>query len=322
MTTRFFFKHRRYILCFVSRYLPAANSAPSRGMTVLELLVASCLGLMILAMTIGATRANQVLYEVDLARTRLNQNMRSALTIVGSDIRQAGERLPIAFPAIEIIDGEDGGPDELILRRNLLDEVLFVCEDVLTTDVSDKIYLSSDDADASPACVYGGQTAAYAAWAAYRAAADNGTVRAYIFNLSTKDGEFFNYTGEGDNGAEMYIQRPAAGFSADFQANVSAIYILVEWHYRISSLASQQGVLQLIENQDTDHPQSVIFGLTNFQVNAIDTDDNVLTSFSAANNWTLLKALELTTTGEDRSGKQTVNSTLTARFFPRNILSN
>src|SRR5690606_6020349 len=71
--------------------------ASDKGFTLVELLVTSFLGLIMLALTLSATTSNRRLYKYDLVRTRINQNMRSALDIMGIDVRQAGENLFSTF---------------------------------------------------------------------------------------------------------------------------------------------------------------------------------------------------------------------------------
>lgn len=289
-------------------------------MTLVELLVAGMLGLMLIAMTMGATLANQRIYELDLGRTRLNQNIRSALDIVGSDIRQSGERLPMGFPAIEVINGSDGAPDEIILRRNLADEVMVLCQAITSGTSVSTLYLTSGAAGASPACVYGGQSTAYNTWSDFRTA-EGGTTDAYIFDFATDQGEFLEVTGEADSGSSMYLQITTKSFENDYAVDTTAIYLISQWHYSLDTLGSQTDIMQVTENNHTDNPLNVIYGVSDFQVKVILNDDTELESFTAANNWTLIKALEVTISGRDKVRKHEVSTVLSARFFPRNILS-
>ena len=288
------------------------------GMTILELLVAMTLGLIMMAMTVGVTMAGQWAYELDSGRTRVNQNLRSALTILGADIRQAGERLPALFPAVEIIDGDDGAPDEVFLRRHVLEDVLTVCDDIPAGGSSVQVSLTGSGADPAPAWVDGGQEAAYDAWSAYR---DDGTVMAYIFDFATQQGEFVDYTAEGDNGISMYVQVESDGLQHSYTAENSAVYIIVEWHYRMRDDEGETDVLEVVETLDEDNAQRVVFGIADFQVRAVLSDDTVQDGFDAADGWGNLKAVEVTLNGEGTTSRQAINSSLTARFFPRNVLS-
>jgi len=87
----------------------------------MELLVASFLGLIILALGAQSTLSLRRLYLHDIVRTRVNQDLRGSLDMIGVNIRQAGENFTMSFPAIQIVNGTGGAGDQLILRRNLLD---------------------------------------------------------------------------------------------------------------------------------------------------------------------------------------------------------
>jgi type IV pilus assembly protein PilW len=289
-------------------------------MTILELLVAAVVGLLLVAMTMGATIANQNIYQLDLSRTRLNQNIRGAVELIGVDIRQAGERLPSGFPAIEIVNGASGASDELVLRRNVLDEVLTVCEDIAAGSSDGRIFLTSSSAGASPACVYGGQTANYTAWNTFRTE-KGGSTTVYIYNLAANVGEFVEFTSETDSGATMYIEQTSGAFVNAYTANNSAVYALEEWRYRLDSFSANADILQVVQNNDTANPMNVVFGLSDFQVQAILQDGSSLDTFTAADDWSDLEAIQIIVSGTEQTGKQPVTSTLTSRFFPRNILS-
>src|SRR5690606_4801723 len=78
--------------------------------------------------------SSRKLFSVDTSRTEVNQSLRGILEIIGSDVRVAGERLNsfgssghISHPlaAVEVRNG-----NELILRRNMLNEILPLCADV------------------------------------------------------------------------------------------------------------------------------------------------------------------------------------------------
>lgn len=288
-------------------------------MTIIELMVASVVGLLLIAMTMGVTLANQNIYELDLARTRLNQNLRGAVEMMGVDIRQAGERLPAGFPAIEIVDGASGAPDELIVRRNVLDAVLTVCEDIAAGSSDSKIFLSSSTLGASPACVYGAQSSSFTDWSNYRSE-NGGTARVYIYNLATGNGEFLTYSAETDSGSTLYVEQSTGTYSNDYDAENSAVYALEEWRYRLDTLGSGD-ILQVIRNNDTANPMNVVFGLENIQVQAIMQDGTILTTFNAANDWSDLESVQIEANGIERSGKQEVEARIISRFFPRNILS-
>ena len=296
------------------QFLRDSNS----GFTVMELLVASTLGMMMMAMTVGAAMANRNLFHYDIVRTGLNQNIRSAMDLIGVNSREAGENLPATFPAVEIIDN-DPDPDELILRRNLLDEVLKVCVEITDGSTNTEIYFAHSGVSG---CAHSGQQQNYNTWSAYRTG-EGGSVKAYIYNSDSNVGEFFDYISENDNGVdEMYIQRSAGTWQNDYDVGPSVVYILEDWHFQIGQDWTGEDMLQVIENGDTANPMNVVFGITDFTVNARLQDGTVQAAFGAADEWTDLESIEVMLGGADTYREQDVTGDLTAKFFPRNILSN
>ena len=290
-------------------------------MTILELLVATTLGLLLMGMTVSATLSNRQAFGYDIARTRLNQSLRGAFDLLASEMRQAGERLAPGFPAVEIVNGTSGESDELILRRNLRDEVLTLCEAITTMSGRD-VRISTTNSGAPPACTYGSQRVNYDAWAAYRDEQPGDTTLAYIYDFTTHVGEFFNYTEEFDSGSVLGIRRDSGNFSNAYSASTTAVYLLREWRFKLSTTPGQTDLLQIVQDGDTDNPFKVAFGLDSFDVTARMQDGSTLTEFTSSNAWTLLSAVEISLSGSDTYRGRPIATTLTTRLFPRNILSN
>ncbi len=288
-----------------------------KGFTILELLVASFVGLIMSMLTLSITLSNRGLFQYDIARTRLNQNLRSSLDIVGINIREAGENLPITFPAVEIINGAGTDPDELILRRNLLDEVLKVCQ-AITAGTTDDVYFGNSST--VPGCAYADQEQNFNAWQEYRT--DNGgTVKAYIYDPVADVGEFFDYYNETDTGTARLIQR-SGGWENDYPVGNSAVYLLEEWHFKLDTSMFDSNMLQVIEDGDDSNPLNITFDIEDFQVTAILSDGTTLNDFPGASNWTELRALEVEISGNDTSKGRLIEKTVSGQYFPRNILSN
>ena len=295
------------------------------GMSIVELLVSSTLSMLLIGMTLGVTLANRRLYGTDVVRTRINQNLRGAFDIIATELRQAGERLPSAFPAIEVIDGGTTASDTIILRRNLLDESLTLCQTVATGASGTTLYLSSTSGTAPPACVYGSQTASFDVWSTYLGTHDN-SVDAFLFDFGTSAGEYFKFTAATNNDTTdtMSITSAAHSWERNYPGETSTIYILSEWRIALSTTAGQLDLLQLVENQDADSIKNITYGVTSLEVKAVLQDGTVQDSFSAedGDSWTELQAIEISLTGTDTYQGQTISSTLKARLFPRNVLSN
>ena len=62
--------------------------------------------------------------------------------------------------------------------------------------------------------------------------------------------------------------------------------------------------------------------IQDFQVRAIMKDGTVLTSMNESGEWTDLRAIEVTLIGQNTLDQKTTTRSVSARFFPRNILSN
>ena len=291
--------------------------ASESGFTLVELLVATSIGLIITAMTISVTLSNRGIFDYDLARTQLNQNLRSAMDILGIEIRQGGENLPSTFPAVVITNGSNGAADELQLRRNLIDEVLKLCQPI-TAGTTSGIYFA--DSSTTAGCSYSGNTQNYNSWRNYRTSHD-GNVPAYIYDPSTQKGEFFSYNNESDTGSSYIVLRGAGSWSNNYTVGNTAAYILEEWHFNLLPDAETgENILQIVENSETD-ALNVVYGIADFQVTATLNDNTVSNSFAVGSDWSTLKYLTVSLSGTDTSRGRQISKTVTSQFFPRNILS-
>lgn len=290
------------------------SNSGSGGFTLPELMVAMFLSLVVGALMLSSTLANKQAYNYDLKRIMLDQNLRSGMDILGGAVRVAGENLPTSFPAIEIVNGSGADPDELIIRRNLLDEVLSVCSPIVATSGALQVYFAVGGATTS-ACTYSGQTHNYTTWSAYRSS-KGGNVRAFIYDVAAKQGEFFNYTNEGTTGSSYYILRSGGGWTYSYPTASSSVYLLEEWRIKLNS-----GILSIEENGIPSAPKNIISGVSNLQVSAFMSDGAVKTSFLRTDDWSEIEAIELTLSASTTYKKKPLNRALTTRFFPRNILS-
>ena len=285
---------------------------------MVELLVTSFLGLIMLGLTLSATTSNRRLYKYDLVRTRINQNMRSALDIMGMDVRQAGENLFPTFPAVLIEDGAAGASDEQVIRRNVIDEVFNLCQAIAAGSGNTTITVA-DNGSAQPGCDKTSNLTSYTAWGAKRLA-DGGAshiIDAYMYNRSTKLGEYFKYTNESSTATQYQLTKSTGTWTNAYTVGSSSLYIMEEWRYRVVN-----GVLQIITNNDTVNPLNVVDGVEDFQVTALMQDGTTKNTYIAGDDWSQLKALRISVTGTDTVQGEALTRTLSSDFFPRNILSN
>lgn len=132
----------------------------SKGFTLTELLVALIVASFVLSLALRLIVDQRQLVVQDQARTGINQNLRAAIDLVGTDIKQAGERLTggTSFPVIQVKNGNGtvGDPnrfDRLVLQRKLLDQSLPVCQSISSGSVTSStstIVVSTDTGTGNP----------------------------------------------------------------------------------------------------------------------------------------------------------------------------
>ncbi len=311
----------KFLLCirgFANKAVLARRShaASERGFTIVELLVSSLIGLIILSMALASTLSSRSLYREDVVRTRINQNLRSAVDIISLNARQAGQSLEEQFPAILL---EDGAEDVLILRRNLYErEVLNLCQSLTQATFTPTITVSNDPANTNSNCRYSAGWATYLnTWSIYRQ--DNAdVVSAFAFNRTSRVGEFFLFSGETDDGNQLLIHRQSGNWQNDYVGDgvSSALYLLEEFRYQVTN-----GVLQLVINDDQTNALNVVDGITQFQVIAHMRDGTTQTALIGTDEWAEVASLELQLTGSEQIAGRVLSSSLNTRIFPRNILS-
>lgn len=300
------------LLSFVKNCPQANRRRSEEGFTVLELLVASVLLLMMAILASSTILFIKRAYTEDSVRKQINQNLRGTLDIIGADLRVGGENLPSAFPAFELIDG-GAGPDELVVRRNLLDEVLKVCEKIKANTAEPHIYFAIDLV--TPGCIFSDNTHNFEVWRAYRLSHE-GSVRAYIVNMATGLGEFFTYTGEDITGHKYRIWSNKDKWLYNYDVNASAVYLLEEWRYRI-----RNGVLEVMVGGDETTAFNVMLDAVNFNVTITMNDGSIMDSFDASDKWTDVLYLDVEVTAVQQTGGVSRQHMLRSRYFPRNILS-
>jgi len=280
------------------------------GYTLVELMVSSTIGLVLLSLILGTAVANRNSFRGDLVRSRANETARGIIDIIAANVRLGGENLGSGFPAIVIDDA--GTKDTLTVRRNLLSEVLPLCSPLAAGTNSSAFFAIPGNV---AGCTYSGQTTNFQAWRAYRLS-EGGTARAFIWDSSTRLGEFFTYQNDSNDGTSYAIQRSGTWTRA-YPSISSSIYMLEEWRFRISGEN-----LELVTNQDFAVPAVLAFGVTGFEVSAEKEDGTLSTSFPATEDWTTLRLISSRITLSERQGAHNFTRAIDGYFFPRNVLSN
>lgn len=314
-------------VCPSAARLPAGaggRATASAGFTIVELLLALTITVMIGGAALAVALSTQGMFALDQARMDVNQNLRSGMDLLGIDVRQAGERMPWDAPALELIDGASGAPDQLILRRNLLDYVLPMCKDINSGSSADSIFVARKKITGRipqgcaevPDLDGDGWPDNMQEWRQYRL--DNGgEVLAYIYNPVTAQGEFFVYDDEDNSTFHLHKANGDPWlYDYDVEEN-SRIYIIEQREYRLVN-----HLLQCVINGDTANALNLVNHIEDFQGRALFQDGSSQASLGPSDPWTDLAALEITLDGRVDLNKTTMDRTLTTQFFPRNILSN
>jgi len=304
-----------------THWRPSSRGCAETGFTLVELLVALMVGTLLMGVALTITLSTRRGYAADQGRVRVNQQLRSSLDLVGVQIRQAGERLPFDFPALEVHDGADGAPDELILWRNLLDDVLPLCATLPNGGTGTDVRaaegagppqgcnaLPDDDGDGFPDNI--------GRWRAFRDSR-GGSVWAYVYNPVDRLGEYFLYDDDGTT--SNFLHRGDGGawareYDVDQQAR---IYLLEQRRYGLDG-----GTLNFELDQGNGDRIHLSSNITDFQVRAVLDDGTILDELNSNDDWTALSAIEITLTADAEVDGRTTTRTVSTRFFPRNVLSN
>ncbi len=301
------------------------------GLTLVELLVALAIAFIVVGAAMTLTFSSRKVYDLDETRTSINQNLRNALTIIGSDVRQTGERLPTAagsvFPALELVQGGEG--PELIVRRSRLATQPTLCASVSGSAATLTIGTNNNppypECDTTNSTIRNSLQAQILDLRAYRAAqtALGLPAHAYLYDPIDRVGEFFIIANEQSSRFTYSLSRTTGSWNKTYNVLEKApaegqprIYILEERRYR-----KQGDYLQVVVNGDTGNPQNLIFGVSGFDVQMRLKDGSRVNAFGAAADWTQIAAVEVSVTGRADVSGRNVQRTFSSEFFPRNALN-
>jgi type IV pilus assembly protein PilW len=274
------------------------------------------------AVTLAVTLSTRGSYDADRTRTGVNQNLRAALDRIGVEIRQAGERLPSDVPAIEITDGAGGAPDTLILRRNLVDEVLPLCGSLDAGATDATVPIADPGASPRAGCapvddVDGdGFPDNVGAWRAFRDARGGGAW-AWLYNPVLGTGEWLLYDADGADPSEIGRGDGQAWALDHADDQACRLYLLEQRTYSLSP----DSLLEFTIDADTADPIHLSGHVLDFQARAVLDDGTVLDALDGSTPWTSLRAIEIVVVGRDQTAGRNIERSLAARFLPRNVLS-
>ncbi len=193
---------------------PCAERAA--GFALVEMLAALTVAALATAAALTLTLSSRKLYETDQRRTDVNQNLRSALDLIGIDLRQAGERLPGGLPGDRdrerrrrVPGHADRAPQPprrgaaALCSRSTAGRARPRCGSPTPGTRLGCAPVSDPDADGWPDNID--------EWRDWRIAPGR-HVKAYVYNPIDRQGEFFVYDDDGDDDrAGSTCGRPALG---------------------------------------------------------------------------------------------------------------
>ncbi len=318
---------------------PVSASTKGAGFTLLEMLVAMAVMGIIAALLVPLLLGARQSLEADQLRVGVNQQLRSASDLVGADIRTAGERFPnrsaLQLQPIEIVKGTNGLPDQIVLRRNLWEGTLPLCQNNLSGNSQNVTVAAPPNPNSSwnayPECIQPYlQNDFPRNLAEVRDLADeigeDGVLRGYIWNPALNDGagagEFFSFevpagTGQGQ-GQNRQLRRVGGGSwqHTHLRVEFPRIYILEERRYRLSG-----EVLELVINGDEDGALRAVAGITGMVAQYVLDDDSVVDVLPSDASWRNIRGVTVTFTSAEEQGREATDRTLASTFFPRNVLS-
>jgi hypothetical protein len=275
-------------------------------------MVALGLSLIVGAIALANFQGTQRMVRYDMERTSLNQNLRSALDIIGMNVRLAGENLPGFFPAVLVTD--NGNSDTFTIRRSVLDENLIGCQALINGASSPIIF--GDDASPDANCAYSNKAGVFSSWSASRTE-QGGVGLGYVYDRVQETGEWFEWGSETDTGNIMFVTPINNTWSTNYTALQTFAYVIEEWQFSLNG-----DTLQMVIDNDTANPINIVNGLTGFNVEIELDDSSLLSSYAEGDDWSDIALVHISLTGAKTSGGRTVSRTLNGSFFPRNVLSN
>ena len=312
------------------------------GFTLLELMISIVAGAFVTAGFLGFVVQERQDFLDNESRIEANQNLSTVMDLIGADIRQAGERISDnSLNPIDIINGSNDSADELVLRRQLLADVLPVCETISGSQSTIDVSVNSGPTIAN--CLFSdgdgnGVTDNLDVWQNYRVN-EGGSTLAYIFDPTSGQGEFFLYITEdsgncsspdfvgetcsrihrGDGGSWQNTYLYDSSLSPSLQPR---IYLLEEKVYRLAddpaTPNSGDSILELSINQET--PLKVANRLNDLQIQVRESNQwrDILTV-----NWKQIESIRVNLIAANKSQSDTSQpyKSFSSEYFPRNILS-
>lgn len=283
------------------------------GFSLIELLVSLGLGLLFSAMVASTVQMSRNLYLKDNSRSQVVENLEAAMTYIGTNLIQAGEVLPGNFPVIELIDGGPGVSDTLRIRKNTLDDIPFLCRDAPAGET--RLRMAREGAGGTlPACFVGNAQQTFQNWDDFRIA-NGGSVRAFLYDVTTKEGEFFDLVDVDARTFQLHFIA-GAGITRDYPEIASNFYMIEEFLFEVV------GQELTVQENDDGILKNIASGVDRMEVTVKLMDSATeVDSFGPGENWQNIEYVRVQLEGSERINGETYTTSLEKSFFPRNIMS-
>lgn len=295
----------------------------SKGISLVELLLAMLVAGIIIQLAYFGFSWNRQLYLNDQVRNEANQNLITAFSIVGSDIKQAGAGLDASFPAVLIspYPTNAGTPNlnsptfptfnsEITLRRLVLGSQPRTCKNNATTPPTTisgsptEIFVLNSRSPLDAGCANDVNGIALVNNLKNYRLQNGGTVRIFIYPSTNGSGEFLNYTGENfypnsssttSTSSSLIVNGTLTG---TYNISSAKIMLIEERKYRLgcsdssisdaSCPADKLQNLQLIVNNG--NPVNLVNKIGNFAVTATIQQDITSTTTAQFLCWIITQA--------------------------------
>ncbi|AXH00806.1 prepilin-type N-terminal cleavage/methylation domain-containing protein (plasmid) [Deinococcus wulumuqiensis] len=330
-----------------------------QGFTLIELLVSMGLLGILLLVVFSIFMSSNNLIETDTSRVNATQNTQSAMDLLASDVRQAGENLDLSLG----VSGLEFNASSLTIRRSIPPltalqapsteptlagqtvKTMSVCSLNTSTKqiqiVGPPPSTSSTAPTATTTCTYStrpdGEDANVKIWRVYFAAEDNRPQVGLLVRPKTsaqtaliervavvrvEATQTQNYGSTTVRRVFVTLRDPIpAGFSA---TNGSTLTLIDERRYLRDSTANE---LRLALGGQTDTEAAVVaFNVTDFTTTALlgaagTSPEETVSSLGLTGPWSRVKKVNLSLTAGNSGTGRSRSRTFTTSIFPRNVES-
>ncbi|MCX7952179.1 MAG: hypothetical protein N2654_00895 [Deltaproteobacteria bacterium] len=241
----------------------------------------------------------------------VHQNMQGLFNYLSLDFRLAGQNLSPQFPAILV----NNNPPSLTLRRALVTESFFLCQDVLANVPVDRLIVGKDGSGL-PGCPTNKARPTLTLWNNYVQSNLGYPFKAFVYDIVSKNGIYVRVQNIVDTGSEIRLMLASPQvFSQTLHSASNSVYLIEELEFK----RNNDSLSVTLVNRDVSY--KIAFNIENVSFRAV-VGNSIMETFNANNNWTQLDAIETSVQFKRSYLGDSYSNSLVFRFYPRNIMSN